>query len=85
MAGDIDWLFCDVACYPERLWSMIERWLERGVCRNFVCTLKFQGETDFDTADTFASVPGSRLTHLSHNKHELTWLLLRGEVPPSLK
>ena len=77
IAGDIDWLFCDVACYPSRLWGMVERWLEKGACRNFVCTLKFQGETDFDTAERFASVPGSRLMHLSHNKHELTWVLLR--------
>ncbi len=76
VAGDIDWLFCDVACYPERLWRMVSRWLERGRCRNFVCSLKFQGETDFDTIAAFASVPGSRLTHLSHNKHELTWILL---------
>lgn len=74
-AGAVDWLFCDVACYPSRLWTMVERWLEKGECRNFVCTLKFQGETDFETAERFASVPGSRLMHLSHNKHELTWVL----------
>lgn len=74
-AGKVDWLFCDVACYPARLWSMVERWLEKGACRNFVCTLKFQGETDHETAERFASVPGSRLMHLSHNKHELTWVL----------
>lgn len=74
LAGKIDWLFCDVACYPARLWSMAERWLERGECANFVCTLKFQGETDHETAERFASVPGSRLLHLSHNKHELTWV-----------
>lgn len=77
LAGKMDWLFCDVACYPARLWGMVERWLERGECANFICTVKFQGETDHDTADRFASVPGSRLPHLSHNKHELTWALLR--------
>ena len=77
LAGNIDWLFCDVACYPSRLWAMIERWLDKGECRNFVCTLKFQGETDHETADVFASVPGSRLIHLSPNKHELTWVYCR--------
>lgn len=77
LAGKVDWLFCDVACYPARLWTMVERWLEKGECGNFVCTLKFQGETDHETAARFASVPGSRLMHLSHNKHELTWMLLR--------
>ena len=77
IAGAVDWLFCDVACYPERLWGMVSRWLEKGHCRNFVCTLKFQGETDFKTIAAFAAVPGSRLMHLSHNKHELTWILSR--------
>ena len=77
LAGEIDWLFCDVACYPARLWGMVERWLQKGACRNFVCTLKFQGETDHDTAKLFAAVPGSKLIHLSHNKHELTWVYLR--------
>lgn len=75
-AGSVDWLCCDVACYPSRLWTMIERWLERGQCRNYVCTLKFQGDTDHETAERFAAVPGSRLMHLACNKHELTWVLL---------
>ena len=75
-AGEVDWLFCDVACYPSRLWVMIERWLKKGACRNFVCTLKFQGGTDFETAERFTAVPGSQLIHLSYNKHELTWLRL---------
>lgn len=77
LAGKVDWLFCDVACYPARLWTMVERWLEKGECGNFVCTLKFQGETDHETAERFAAVPGSRLTHLAHNKHELTWTRFR--------
>lgn len=75
-AGKVDWFFCDVACYPERLWRMVSRWLGAGECRNYVCTLKFQGETDFDAIERFASVPGARCIHLSHNKHELTWVLL---------
>jgi 23S rRNA (cytidine2498-2'-O)-methyltransferase len=75
--GRIDWLCCDVICYPARLLKMIERWLGHGQVRNFVCTLKFQGETDHDTARAFAAIPGSQLIHLHHNKHELTWCLLR--------
>ncbi len=73
----VDWLFSDMACYPERLLTLIRRWLEAGTCRNFVCTLKFQAETDHATARAFAAIPGSRLLHLAHNKHELTWALLR--------
>lgn len=72
--GGIDWLFSDVVCYPRRLLALVERWLAAGTCRRFVCTLKFQGPTDHDTARRFAAIPGSRLLHLHHNKHELTWI-----------
>jgi 23S rRNA (cytidine2498-2'-O)-methyltransferase len=74
--GPIDWLFSDVVCYPARLLALVERWLAAGTCRNFVCTLKFQGETDHATAARFAAIPGSTLRHLYHNKHELTWIKL---------
>jgi 23S rRNA (cytidine2498-2'-O)-methyltransferase len=72
--GQVDWLFSDVVCYPARLLALVERWLAGGACRNFVCTVKFQGETDHDTSRRFAAVPGSQLRHLFHNKHELTWI-----------
>ncbi len=75
--GPVDWLFSDVICYPERLFKMIERWLAAGNVRNFVCSVKFQGATDHDMAARFAAIPGSRLMHLNHNKHELTWALIR--------
>jgi 23S rRNA (cytidine2498-2'-O)-methyltransferase len=76
LAAPVDWLFSDVVCYPARLLGLIERWLAAGTCRNFVCTLKFQGETDHTTAGRFAALPGSTLRHLFHNKHELTWIKL---------
>ena len=75
-SGPFDWLCCDVVCYPERLLKTVRRWMESGNARNFVCTLKFQGDTDHETAEAFAAIPGSRLMHLSCNKHELTWVLL---------
>src|SRR6266481_3768281 len=74
--GPIDWLFSDVICYPARLLRLVETWLASGLARNFVCTLKFQGATDMETAGRFAAIPGSRLVHLCHNKHELTWIKL---------
>lgn len=77
--GPVDWLFCDVACYPDKLLQHVKRWRETGMVRNMVCTLKFQGETDHATARDFAAIPGSRLMHLFHNKHELTWCLLAVE------
>ena len=74
--GPVDWLCCDVACYPDRLLKMIRRWLEAGNCRNFICTVKLQGEPDHGTLSALAAIPGARLVHLSHNRHELTWIKL---------
>ncbi len=74
--GSIDWLFCDVVCYPKRLLALVQKWLAAGTVRRFVCTIKFQGATDLETLRQFAAIPGSRLLHLHHNKHELTWLKL---------
>jgi 23S rRNA (cytidine2498-2'-O)-methyltransferase len=71
---EVDWLFSDVICYPARLYTLVERWMRAGAAKRFVCTLKFQGETDHETARRFAAIEGSRLIHLSHNRHELTWI-----------
>jgi 23S rRNA (cytidine2498-2'-O)-methyltransferase len=74
--GPVDWLFSDIVCYPARLLALVERWLAAGTCRRFVCTIKFQSETDHAIAARFAAIPGSQLRHLFHNKHELTWIKL---------
>jgi 23S rRNA (cytidine2498-2'-O)-methyltransferase len=73
--GPVDWLFSDVICYPARLLRLVERWRASGLVKNFVCTIKFQGETDHGTAAAFAALPGARVLHLHHNKHELTFIL----------
>jgi 23S rRNA (cytidine2498-2'-O)-methyltransferase len=72
--GPVDWLFSDVICYPDRLLGLVRQWLDRGAAPNMVCTIKFQGETDGAAVERFRSIPGSRLIHLAHNKHELTWV-----------
>ncbi len=74
--GPADWLCSDIVCYPAKLLELVKRWLASGLVRNFVCTIKFQGETDHAAAASFAAIPGSRLMHLHHNKHELTWMRL---------
>jgi 23S rRNA (cytidine2498-2'-O)-methyltransferase len=81
--GPLDWLFSDVICYPPRLLEWVEKWLDSGFCKNFICTIKWQGEADllsrwFETTRLFARIPGSRIIHLYHNKHELTWMKLDG-------
>ncbi len=75
--GAVDWLFSDVVCYPDRLHRLVSAWIESGLARTVVCTVKFQGETDFAAQGRFAAIPGGRLCHLHHNKHELTWMWSR--------
>lgn len=72
----VDWLFSDVACYPARLLGLVQRWMKAGKARNFVCTIKLQGDTDHEAVQAFASIPGSHVAHLYANKHELTWWLV---------
>jgi len=72
--GPIDWLLCDVVCYPATLYRLVLRWLDSGLCSNLLCTIKFQGETDHASGARFAAIEGSRLIHLHHNRHELTWV-----------
>ena len=69
----VDWLFSDVIAYPERLLALIQRWIAAGAPKHIICTIKFQGPTDHATAEMLAALPGGRLLHLSHNRHELTF------------
>lgn len=77
--GPIQWLFCDVICYPPRLYEWIEQWRASGLCGKFICTIKMQGTPDMEIPRRFAAIPSSRVVHLHHNKHELTWI--HGDFP----
>ncbi|WP_158747364.1 SAM-dependent methyltransferase [Acidisphaera sp. L21] len=70
----VDWLFSDVIAYPAPLLAMVQRWIGAGQVGRIVCSVKLQGETDHDAIAAFAAIPGSRLMHLLHNKHELTFI-----------
>jgi 23S rRNA (cytidine2498-2'-O)-methyltransferase len=70
----VDWLCSDVVAYPRRLLALVQRWIAAGAARRAVCTIKFQGETDHEATDAFAAIPGGRVVHLFHNKHELAFL-----------
>ncbi len=71
----VDWLFWDVVCYPEKLYDWLAGWVFGGKARHVVATLKFQGAPDYTIARRFAAFPHSRVTHLFHNKHELTLMI----------
>jgi len=70
----IDWLLCDVACYPERLLRLLLDFIKSGRCRRIVATVKLQGRWEPQQTDAFWAIRGARLLHLAHNKHELTFL-----------
>ncbi len=69
----IDWLLCDVACYPARLYTLVTRWLKANKAKQMIITLKLQGKTDHQMIEKFKSIPNSALFHLSYNKHEVTF------------
>ncbi|MBP5225881.1 MAG: SAM-dependent methyltransferase [Kiritimatiellae bacterium] len=72
--GAFDWVVSDVICYPDRLLPWVRRWIASGRVKHMVCTIKLQGEVDWQTIEPFTQIPNSRVRHLTHNKHELTFL-----------
>lgn len=77
--GPVDWWCSDIIAYPGRLLGLVERWLASGLVRNLVCTIKFQGATDFDEVATWKALPDAQVFHLDNNKHELTCAVLGTE------
>lgn len=72
----VDWLFSDVICYPEKLYDWLSLWIDSGICKNFICTLKFKGDPESSIIKKFAAIPNSQVVHLFHNKNELTFFRL---------
>lgn len=72
--GKCDWVFSDVICYPERLLEWIKKWLDSGLTKKMICTIKMQGAIDYEIVKKFAEIPDSCVVHLNYNKHELTWI-----------
>ena len=72
--GEFDWIFSDVICYPERLLEWVKMWIESGKCRRFICTIKMQGEINWEIVKQFEEIPSSKVVHLNYNKHELTFI-----------
>lgn len=69
----IDWLLGDIACYPDRLYGLVSKWLDSGKVDQMILTIKLQGETNLEMIQKFQDIPDSRVMHLFHNKHEVTF------------
>lgn len=70
----LDWLVCDVICYPERSLALIQTWLSANKAKNIICTIKLQGEENWQMLTELKTIANAKLIHLYQNKHELTWL-----------
>jgi 23S rRNA (cytidine2498-2'-O)-methyltransferase len=69
----IDWLLSDIACYPDRLYDLVKKWLHANQVKQIIFTIKLQGKTDLSMIKHFQAIPNSRTLHLFYNKHEATF------------
>ena len=72
----VDWFFSDVICYPEKLYDWLLVWINSGICKNFICTIKLKSESRQDIIKKFSAIPNSKVVHLFYNKNELTYFNL---------
>lgn len=68
------WFFSDIICTPEKIYETIQFWMANSQIENFICTIKFKGNCNFDILKKFAAIENSKLIHLYHNKNEVTWI-----------
>ena len=72
--GEMDWVFSDVICFPDKLLEYVQQWLRSGHCRKFVCNIKLTDKAQLGIVEEFRKIPHSRVIHLLNGKHELTWI-----------
>jgi 23S rRNA (cytidine2498-2'-O)-methyltransferase len=68
-----DWVLSDIACYPERAYNLIKKWIDSGKAKQMIFTIKLQGETDLPIIKQLQAIPNSQILHLFYNKHEATF------------
>ncbi|WP_131794675.1 SAM-dependent methyltransferase [Fluoribacter gormanii] len=68
-----DWVLSDVACYPERAYALIMKWIQSGKAKQLIFTIKLQGEIELATIKKFQEIPNSFLINMFYNKHEATF------------
>lgn len=73
---DCSWLFSDIICTPMKTYDLIMYWMKNSNIKNYVCTIKFKGDCDFDILKKLLEIPDSKIIHLYQNKNEVTWIRL---------
>lgn len=74
LTDPIDWVLSDIACYPDRCLTLVKQWIASGKAKQLIFTIKLQGETNLEMLAEFQAIPGARVLHLYHNKHEATFI-----------
>lgn len=68
-----DWVLSDIACYPERAYTLIMKWIASGKAKQMIFTIKLQGKIDLAIMKQFQAIPNSYTTNMFYNKHEATF------------
>ena len=68
-----DWVLSDIACYPERAYALIMKWIASGKAKQMIFTIKLQGKIELSTIKQFQAIPNSRIINMFYNKHEATF------------
>jgi 23S rRNA (cytidine2498-2'-O)-methyltransferase len=74
---EIDWVVSDIISAPERILELMDYWVLEKKCKNFVFTIKFQGDKDYGVLQKFKKVAKQCefkviLKQLNANKNEVT-------------
>lgn len=73
LSESFDWVLSDIACYPERAYTLITKWIASGKAKQMIFTIKLQGEIDLSVIKQFQAIPNSYTTNMFYNKHEVTF------------
>jgi 23S rRNA (cytidine2498-2'-O)-methyltransferase len=73
----VDWVVSDIISSPERILELVNYWVMEKKCRNFIFTIKFQGEKDYGILRKFKAISmdceySVILKQLNVNKNEVT-------------
>ncbi len=68
-----DWVLSDIACYPDKAYALIMKWITSGKAKQMIFTIKLQGKVDLNIIKQFQAIPDSRTINLFYNKHEVTF------------
>lgn len=81
---DANWFFSDIICTPDRMNELVSEWLQLSNVTHYISTIKFKGPADFDFLQRFqqekSRLGESVITHLYHNKNEVTWLFKKNQA-----